>query len=281
VPVLIPSDMGTLSHVALTPEHGAPEQWVIFLHGLLGRGGNWRSFARRWVEAHPSWGVLLADLRLHGGSQQGFSPPHSVPAAAADVLSLVDATPRRVSAVVGHSLGGKVALATLRARPGAFSRVVVLDASPAARPDGTGSEQSRDILALLRRLPERFPSRAAFVSAVESAGQPRDIAQWLAMNLAPEPEGGFGLTIDLDGMESLFRSVLSEDDWDVVSALPDRIRLTFIVGANSGVVEPETGTRLAQLPRVRVEVIPNAGHWLHVDAPEATFAAVARALLGD
>jgi pimeloyl-ACP methyl ester carboxylesterase len=99
------------------------------------------------------------------------------------------------------------------------------------------------------------------------------------MNLVPQPEGGFGLMVDLDGMESLFRSVLSEDDWDVVSAVPDEVRLTFLVGANSGVVDGETRTRLAQLPRVRVEVIPKAGHWLHVDAPEATFAAVERALL--
>jgi esterase len=279
VPVLVPSDMGTLSHVALTPEHGAPEQWVIFLHGLLGRGGNWRSFARRWVDAHPRWGALLADLRLHGGSQKGFAPPHTVRAAASDVLALVDATSGRVSAMVGHSLGGKVALATLRARPGGFSRVAVLDASPAARPDGVGSEQSRDILSLLRRLPERFASRGAFVSAIESAGQPRDIAQWLAMNLALQPEGGFGLSIDLDGMESLFRSVLSEDDWDVVTAVPDNVRLTFLVGGDSGVVEAETRARLAQLRGVRVEVIPKAGHWLHVDAPEATFAAVERALL--
>jgi esterase len=279
VPVVVPPDMGTLSHVALTPEQGAPERWVLFLHGLLGRGGNWRSFARRWVDAHPTWGVLLADLRLHGGSQEGFSPPHTVTAAASDVLQLADASPGPVTAVVGHSLGGKVALAAVRARPAGFSRVAVLDASPAARPDGVGSEQSRDILALLRRLPQRFASRGAFVSEVESAGQPREIAQWLAMNLVPRPEGGFWLSIDLEGMESLFRSVLTEDDWGVVSAVPDGVRLTFIVGENSGVVETATRARLAQLPRVSLEVIPRAGHWLHVDAPEATFAAVERALL--
>ena len=277
--VVVPPDMGTLAHVAITPEQGVPERWVLFLHGLLGRGGNWRSFARRWVDAHPSWGALLADLRLHGGSQVGFSPPQTVPAAASDVLELVDAAPGLVTAVVGHSLGGKVALAAVRARPAGFSRIAVLDASPAVRPDGMGSEQSRDILALLRRLPQRFASRAAFVSEVESAGQPREIAQWLAMNLLLQPEGGFGLSIDLDGMESLFRSVLTEDDWDVVSAVPDGVRLTFIVGENSGVVEAATRARLVQLPRVSLEVIPRAGHWLHVDAPEATFAAIERAIL--
>jgi pimeloyl-ACP methyl ester carboxylesterase len=172
-----------------------------------------------------------------------------------------------------------VALAAVRDSPERFSRVAVLDASPSARPDGTGSEQSRDVLALLRGLPRTFRSRGEFVAAVEAGGQPRFMAQWLAMNLVPEAGGTLRWSLELEGMESLFRSVLTEDDWDVVSSLPEGVRLTFIIGGGSGVVEAPALTQLAQLPRVRVEVIPGAGHWLHVDAPDQTFAALERALL--
>jgi esterase len=270
--------MATLAHTDLAAAGGRPERWVAFLHGLLGRGANWRSFARRWVDTHPTWGAMLVDLRLHGDSPEGFPPPHSVGAAASDVLRLIDSgTPGPVAALVGHSLGGKVVLAAQRQRR--FARVAVLDASPTARPDGLGSEQSRDILALLGRLPARFENRTEFVTRIEQAGQPRSIAQWLAMNLVVDPAGGFRLGVDLAGMGALFRSVLAEDDWDVVEATRSPERLTFVIGGASGVVDPETQARLARLaPAVELEIVPGAGHWLQVDAPDATFAAVERAL---
>ncbi len=270
--------MATLAYTALTEGPRAPERWVLFLHGLLGRGGNWRSFGRRWVQMHPSWGAALVDLRLHGDSGAGFPPPHTVRAAAEDVLALVPALPGPVEALVGHSLGGKVVLAAERASGHRFRRAVVLDASPSRRPDGLGSEQSRDVLALLARIPRQYATRADFIAAVEAGGQPRAIAQWLAMALEPSG-GGFLLSLDLPGLESLFRSVLAEDDWDVVTSVPDGHRVAFVVGARSGVVEPAARARLVALgPAVTLEEIPGAGHWLHVDAPEATLAAVERAL---
>lgn len=270
--------MATLAHTILTEGPRAPERWVLFLHGLLGQGGNWRSFGRRWVERYPTWGAVLVDLRLHGGSRTGFAPPHTIRTAAADVLDLVPALPGPVEALVGHSLGGKVVLAALRQSGHRFARAAVLDASPSARPDGLGSEQSRDVLALLARLPREFATRAEFVTAVEAGGQPRSIAQWLAMALHPAGRG-VQLPLDLPGLDALFRSVLAEDDWDVVSAVPPGHRVAFVVGGRSNVVEPAARGRLAALaPAVTLEEIPGAGHWLQVDAPDATFAAVDRAL---
>ena len=273
--------MATLAHTDLAAEGARPERWMAFLHGLLGRGANWRSFARRWVDTYPTWGAMLVDLRLHGDSPDAFPPPHTVATAASDVLALLvpDTAPGPVTALVGHSLGGKVVLAAQRQSDHRFPRVVVLDASPAARPDGLGSEQSRDVLELLGRLPARFGTRTEFISRVEAAGQLRSMAQWLAMNLVVDAGGGFRLGVDLAGMASLFRSVLAEDDWDVVTAVRPPERLTFVVGGASGVVDPETQARLARLaPAVELEVIPGAGHWLQVDAPDATFAAMERAL---
>jgi len=272
--------MATLSYTAMTAGPNPPERWVLFLHGLLGRGGNWRSFGRRWVDTHPTWGAGLVDLRLHGDSLRGFSAPHTVRAAAQDVLELFPSLPGPVEAVVGHSLGGKVVLALQRASGQRVPRAVVLDASPATRPDGLGAEQTRDILTLLARLPREYRTRAEFVAAAEAAGQPRSIAQWLAMAL--QPSGG-KLIVDLDlpGLESLYASVLAEDDWDVVTSVPAGHRLAFVVGGSSPTVDPAARERLAALaPRVTVEEIPGAGHWVHVDAPEATFAAVERALSG-
>ena len=271
--------MATLAHTELTEGPRPPERWVLFLHGLLGRGANWRSFGRRWVEKHPTWGAVLVDLRLHGDSREGFAPPHTVRSAAGDVLALLPQLPGPVEALAGHSLGGKVALAMQRASSHRFPRAVVLDASPSRRPGGLGPEQSRDVLALLARLPRIYGTRGEFVAAVEAGGQPRPIAQWLAMAL--QPAGGkLVLELDLPGLESLYQSVLAEDDWDVVTSVPSGHRLGFVVGGASPAVEPAARQRLRALaPEVTLEEIPGAGHWVHVDAPDATFDALERGLL--
>src|SRR4029079_3464887 len=97
-------------------------------------------------------------------------------------------------------LGGKVVLALERASGQRVQRAVVLDASPEPRPDGLGAEQTRDILTLRARLPREYRTRAEFVAAAEAAGQPRSIAQWLAMAL--QASGGKRiLAIDLPGLE--------------------------------------------------------------------------------
>jgi pimeloyl-ACP methyl ester carboxylesterase len=266
--------MATLAHTELTAAPDPPERWVLFLHGLLGRSGNWRSFGRRWVETHPTWGAVLVDLRLHGDSGTGFDPPHTVHSAAGDVLDLIPELPGPVEALVGHSLGGKVVLAMQRASGQRFPRAVVIDASPSPRHDGLGAEQSREILDLLARLPRDYATRTEFVHALEAAGQPRPIAQWLAMALQPAA-GRFALSLDLAGLASLYESVLAEDDWDVVTTVPPGHRLSFIVGGASPTVEPAARERIRALaPEVTLEEVPGAGHWVHVDAPEATFAAV-------
>eukprot|EP01018_Ginkgo_biloba_P020064 Gb_22204 [translate_table: standard] len=94
---------------------------AIILHGLMGSGRNWRSFARQLGSAilqqrplhSAGWRMVLVDLRNHGRSAglEGFDPPHDMSSAAKDVADLVKAE-KWVSpdVVIGHSMGGKVAL---------------------------------------------------------------------------------------------------------------------------------------------------------------------------
>ena len=72
-------------HVLVAPTGAsAPTQWLLVLHGILGSGVNWRTFAKRLVTARPEWGAVLVDLRMHGESQ-GAPPPHTLASAAVDV----------------------------------------------------------------------------------------------------------------------------------------------------------------------------------------------------
>ena len=100
-----------LNHTVIEPR-SKPEGTVYILHGILGSALNWWGFCRRLSRVRPGLRLVLADLRCHGRSPP-FAPPHTVDACARDLLELAGET-GPPDAVVGHSFGGKVALAYLR-----------------------------------------------------------------------------------------------------------------------------------------------------------------------
>jgi esterase len=270
--------MATLFHTQVTATDSPPSRWLLVLHGLLGRGGNWRSFTRALVEAHPAWGGALVDLRMHGEST-GFPPPHTVEAAAVDLDAVAASLPGPVQAVLGHSLGGKVALAWAARRKG-LSHAFLLDTNPGPRPAGRGSETTSEVLSVLGRLPLVWPSREAFVAEVQAAGQPLFMARWLAMNLV-RTEGGFAFGLELPAMESLFLDVLTRDDWAVLESPPPGLRFNVILGGRSTTVHEEDLQRLERLAaagRLRLTVLKEAGHWVQVDDRAGTLKAVSEAL---
>lgn len=270
--------MPTLSHTPVTAQGASPSQWLLVLHGLFGRGSNWRTLTRALVDAHPAWGGALVDLRMHGESQ-GFAAPHSVEAAAADLDGVAAALPGPVRGVLGHSLGGKVALAWLPRRAGLLN-AFLLDTNPGPRPAGRGSETTQAVLDMLRTLPLSWPTREAFVARVEESGQPTSLARWLAMNLI-RTEGGFTFGLELEAMASLLKDVLARDDWAVLESPPEGLRVEVILGGRSRTVEGADKARLERLEalgKLRVTVLPNAGHWVQVDDPEGTLRALSEAL---
>ena len=248
----------------------AARQWMLFLHGILGRGNNLRAIARRVVAARPAWGVALVDLRMHGASR-GFAPPHTVENAAADLQLLEAGLPGPVRGVLGHSFGGKVALAYLERRGGALSHVIDVDASPAARRLSADRSTTVAIIELLEQLPPSLPSRAALIEGVAEIGIDRSLGEWLAMNLEAHA-GGFRLALDMVAIRALLDDYLARDLWGVVEALPPATRLDVIIGDRGGVFPPEDRARLAaaaaaQPGRLLVHTLPT-GHWVHVEDPE-------------
>ena len=114
---------------AVAPGGPAPSRWMLVLHGILGSGANFRGFARRLAASAPGWGFVLVDLRMHGQSQ-GAPPPHTLAAAAADLRRLGEHLGLPIAGVMGHSFGGKVALAYTAASGRELEQTWVLDASP-------------------------------------------------------------------------------------------------------------------------------------------------------
>ena len=103
---------------------------VILLHGLLGQTRNFGSWSRDLKDLHlePDRRVILADLRNHGESPH--HPSMCYAAMAADVLRLIETLGCEKAVLVGHSMGGKVAMAMAMLAPSRVERLCVLDIAP-------------------------------------------------------------------------------------------------------------------------------------------------------
>ena len=233
----------------------------MMLHGILGSGGNWRGIARKLVEKRPEWGVMLVDLRQHGSSEHG-DPPNTLTACAEDVRALIDEL-GNVTALAGHSFGGKVALATRAG--GGLVQTWMFDSSPGARPDRANtSETVQQLLELMEKLPRVWTKREEFVAAVVAAGHPKPLAQWLAMNVVAH-DGHYELRLDLAAIREMVADYLAQDLWPTALD-PTLGDLELVVATRSDVVN-DAG-RANEAPHIHVLRI-DAGHWLHVDQPDA------------
>lgn len=268
--------MTELHHDTLTVGDAAPERWVLFCHGILGRGANWRGFARGLLAELPGWGAILVDLRAHGGSR-GVPGPDSLEAAAADLFEVFDAYP--VKAVVGHSFGGKVALELSRHR--AIEQLFVVDSLPGARPDREGSEGTVRVVKMLRHAPAFFVDRAAFQDYVTEMGFSKPLALWLSQNLDPIDDG-YELGLDIGRVEALLHDYFVTDLWPAIDPPPQATTAHLIIAGESTVFDAEDRDRAidvaARHGRVHVTVLAEADHWVHVDDPEGLTATIVEAL---
>jgi esterase len=265
-----------LAHERMVAPGAAPSKWILFLHGIYGSGRNWGTIARRVVQVRPEWGAMLVDLREHGGSR-GFDRPHTLEAAARDLVALRDTLGIAVRGVLGHSFGGKVALAYAREGGRGLEQVWVVDSTPDAMPPrGT----SWETLAILRRLPSFFGSRQAAVHALEAEGVATGVAQWLATNLEPA-DGGFRWRLDLDAMEELLLDFFRTDLWDVVENPPPDTVLHFVKAEDSDILSPAVCARIEEAGRrsgrVFLHRLPG-GHWLNADNPAGMVALLSERL---
>jgi pimeloyl-ACP methyl ester carboxylesterase len=246
------------------------ERTIAFLHGILGRGNNLRTIAKRFIQVRPEWTALLVDLRGHGRSPKGTAHP-SLEAAAQDIVQLGMRAVPPLGAIVGHSFGGKVALEAARAgvMP-SLNHVVVIDSSPSVREPLSGGDSALTIIETIESLPRTFPSNSDFVKALTHAGHKRDAAYWLAQSV--EREGDHvRFTLDLEEVRALSLDYYACDLWPVVESPPGKLCIHLVIADRSSEYSPSDRERAAQIAaakaQVSVDTLP-AGHLVHVDAAD-------------
>ena len=254
------------SHTDVVAEGAAPRLWLLMLHGIYGSGRNWGPIARRLVEERPEWGVMLADLRLHGDST-GFEPPHTLDAAAADVAALAENVGRAPAAILGHSFGGKVALAYARDHSEGLRQVWVIDSTLRVRDPGG---EAWEVLEAVRSLPDSFGSRDELVEGMKPFGFGPTLSNWLGMNLE-RSEGGLRWKLDWDGVEEMLRDHFRADQWEVVEDPPAAVEVHLVAATESDALEEGDEERLEAAATSGRTHLHRAegGHWIHADNPEA------------
>jgi esterase len=245
---------------------------LVLLHGLLGSARNLSTLARHLAERRPEFAVVAFDLTGHG-----VSPP--LPAGA-DTALLAAAVRERARALglqrplslVGHSLGGRVALRAALSDPGAIGVVTLLDITPGPL---TAAREVAGVVDILRGMPEQFASRAEARSRLVDGGLGSALAEWVLLNL--EPAGtGYRWRVDRRALAELHRRVGVEDLWPSVES-PRPWALRCVRAGASAYVNDDDVRRLvaAGCP---VATIEGAGHFLHVEQPGAVADAVVAGL---
>ena len=163
-------------------EDTSRRQPVLLLHGLFGAATNWHGIARRLATERA---VLVPDLRNHGDSPWG--EPMDYPAMVADLLTLLDAQGIERTHLVGHSLGGKVAMWMALTEPGRVGSLVVADIAPV-----TYGSRFVGLIAALRGLPlaelhDRGEAVRRMSEGVAAPASPSSLPPWTQSWVFPMP----------------------------------------------------------------------------------------------
>ena len=245
---------------------------VAFCHGLFGQGRNWNQIAKGLADiCRPT----LLDMPDHGRSP--WTERFDYVAAGdivADNLRAID--PDEPWIVVGHSMGGKIAMILALRHPDLVTRLAVVDIPPA--PTTSVSEFETYIAAMQAMDLDAIETRADADAAMQEAAPSRSVRGFLLQNLRRDGDGWHWQP----NLEVIGRDIAAIGGWpaeEIAGLPPFEGPVLWLSGERSGYVTDESDTQMRRLfPSVRHVRVKNAGHWVHSEQPEVTTAAL-RALI--
>ena len=251
---------------------------VAFLHGLFGQGRNWTQIAKAVAGPDGTRArCLLVDLPDHGRSP--WTDEFSYEAYAARVAGTLDAAaPGEPWVLVGHSLGGKVAMVTTLTHPNLVRSLVVVDIAPK---DYGDLERFVGYIDAMRSLPlGELTGRADAEERFAAAESDPGVRGFLLQNLRRSGDRwSWQANLDLFAADAARGRESRIADFPATGALPWDGAVVWLVGGDSGYVRDEDGRAMRALfPRARPVVVKGVGHWVHSEAPEVVTETLRRVL---
>jgi pimeloyl-ACP methyl ester carboxylesterase len=240
-------------HYRIYGHQGEP---VVLLHGLFGSLDNWNTVSKR---LSVEFRVFAVDLRNHGRSPH--SPEMTLELMAGDLLEFISRHGLENAHLLGHSLGGKVAMELALGAPDTVRKLVVVDIAPRAYPP-----HHRYILdALLDVQLARYRTRQEVENALAARIPDLALRRFLIKGIAHESGRPMEWRMDLEAITHNYERLVGE-------LLPGRQfkgPTLFVKGAISGYLRLEDENEIRALfPAAAVKTISGAGHWVHAEAAE-------------
>jgi esterase len=228
---------------------------LIILHGLFGASDNWLSIGKVLSEHFE---VYLLDQRNHG--QSFHDPEHNFEVMADDLARFIENRGIEHPVLLGHSMGGKVAMRFVLDHPGVAEKLIVVDISPRGykvhHDKILAGLKSIDLAALTSRK-EADDQLAAYVPDMSER-------QFLLKSLG-RTDSGFEWKINVAALDDNIGLIVGE-----ISGKPSNIPTLFIDGEHSNYIREIDLPIIAELfPNSKVVTIKSAGHWVHAEQPQA------------
>ncbi|WP_111976492.1 alpha/beta fold hydrolase [Algibacillus agarilyticus] len=225
---------------------------LVLIHGLLGSLDNLNMVARSF---NKQFRTISVDLRNHGSS--AHLNPMDYPTLAQDVFETLDALAIDDFTVLGHSMGGKVAMQMALQSPARIERLIVADIAPITYPERHQQIFNGLNAINLSTIKNRTDADITLAKHVTEPG----VRQFLLRNLVKEPNG-FNWKMSLNNIMAGYQDVIGFPTLQTQYTKPT----LFIKGGASEYItrEHQTAT-LALFPSATAKVIQGAGHWLHAE----------------
>ncbi|MCC6459352.1 MAG: alpha/beta fold hydrolase [Saprospiraceae bacterium] len=228
---------------------------VVILHGLFGFSDNWQTLAKGLAEQHL---VITPDLRNHGRSPH--LPTHSYPEMAEDLRLFLEEHWVFSTVLIGHSMGGKVAMQFALEHPDMVSQLIVVDIAPGQAED-KHSDIFEALLGLdLRRLQTRQEAEGLLSARIPEVG----VRQFLLKNITRHADGSFAWKMNLPVLWKEYPQILAA----VGGGTPFDKPALFVRGSRSDYIKDADFAFIKSLfPQAELVTIEGAGHWVHADQP--------------
>jgi esterase len=235
-------------------EYGAGQP-IVIMHGIFGSSDNWLTQAKILSEKYR---VILVDLRNHGQSPKDEAFDYQV--MVSDMEQFMEELQLKDPIVIGHSMGGKVAMNFAVAHPDRLSRLIVVDISP--RPYNL---EHYVILDGLNAIPiDSVNSRNQADEILAPFVPEADVRQFLLKNLQRKPEGGFTWKLNLPVITKNLPKIGHDLQFKGTFDKPT----LFIRGGRSKYVRDEDMARIQDVfPLAQLETL-DTGHWVQAEKPQ-------------
>jgi pimeloyl-ACP methyl ester carboxylesterase len=235
---------------------------VVLMHGLFGTARNLGAVARGLATQAR---VLSLDLRNHGDSPH--DPEMAYATMAADVAETMHAAGIFSAPVIGHSMGGKVAMTLSLTHPDRVEKLVVMDIAPIPY-----LHSYDGYVEAMKQIPLDNEVNRKQANEILAASVPDpDLRVFLLSNLVlgKNPHWRFGL-------EEIGAAMSGLTDWQTPSGITPYIGpALFLRGGNSDYVPAEATERITALfPAAKIQTIEHAAHWIHAEQPKAVISAL-------